>query len=518
MSKLTIRSRLGAAAAGVLSLFWLTACTDTVYRDRPPFNPPPDAASGFLGYFDQAEAQTTCGNCHVDHQGDWSKTAHAGAYLSLVNSGHAAPACYGCHTVSERGNDATGSSGWNAVQSKAYYDVQCESCHGPGEAHVTTPDVAAPPLSRISLKDSTTGCGSCHTGEHTPYVEEWSASRHGRANPDIIAEEVAEPGSEASCMACHEARGILKAWGVTTNYAERDQALTEANAMGQQCGVCHNPHDATNDGQLRFPVEDPALDNNLCMKCHARRFEPAMTSSRGPHAPQGAVVIGTAGWWPPGYDTTAIVATHGNPSANPRFCAGCHVNRLTVNDAAGNFTFQSVGHLFRPIPCLDATGKPIADNSCAYTEPARTWAACAGSGCHASATQAVNAFGANRAVMAVLANQIWVDVNASGSVNAGDTGYLSQVPSTEFSTTDSKITVAEGALFNVRMVGEGRYDNGDKSMAVHNPFLSQAILAASIEALQATYALPAPPAAVQQLLDKALQQAGRAPVAVSANR
>jgi len=518
MRNYSFKSHLVMAAAGILALFALSACTDTVYRDRPPFNPPPDAASGFLGYFDQAESQTTCGNCHVDHQGDWSGTAHAGAYEAVASVPGAPASCYGCHTVSERGNDATGAAGWNAVESKAYYDVQCESCHGPGETHVTTPDVAAPPLSRISLADSTTGCGSCHTGEHSPYVEEWGASRHGRANPEIIAGEVATPGSEASCLPCHEARSILKAWGVTTNYAERGQALTLTNAMGQQCAVCHNPHDATNPGQLRFPVEDPALDNNLCMKCHARRFEPQLTSSRGPHAPQGAVVIGTAGWWPAGYDTTAVVATHGNPSANPRFCAGCHVNRLTVNDAAGNFTFQSVGHLFRPIPCLDASGTPIADNSCTYDAPSRSWAACSGSGCHASTAQAVGAFNANRAVMATLANLIWVDVDASGSVNAGDTGYLSQVASTEFSTTDAKLTVAEGALFNVRMVGEGRYDNGDKSIAVHNPFLSQAILSASIEALQATYGLPSPPAPAQQLIDNALRQARKAPVAMSANK
>ena len=66
------------------------------------------------------------------------------------------------------------------------------------------------------------------------------------------------------------------------------------------------------------------------MKCHTRRYEP--TGSKGPHAPQGAVLTGTAGYWPPGYDTTAVAATHGNPAKNPRLCAGCHVNNFEVED------------------------------------------------------------------------------------------------------------------------------------------------------------------------------------------
>ncbi|HTO74076.1 MAG TPA: hypothetical protein VMJ30_09655, partial [Gemmatimonadales bacterium] len=50
------------------------ACTETVYQDRPTYNPPPDASSGFLGYYDAATALTTCGNCHVGQQQDWVQT------------------------------------------------------------------------------------------------------------------------------------------------------------------------------------------------------------------------------------------------------------------------------------------------------------------------------------------------------------------------------------------------------------------------------------------------------------
>jgi predicted CXXCH cytochrome family protein len=496
-----------------LTLIMLVACTDTntVYRDRPPFNDPPDSLSGFLGYYNDSTHQTTCGNCHVDHQAKWKSTRHAGAYATLTGSGHAQSFCYNCHTVGPNGNDATGLVGFAKVQDPGYWDVQCESCHGPGLNHVSAPDASAPPLARISMADSTNSCGSCHAGEHNPFFAEWSQSRHGRANPEVIASYVATPAAEATCMPCHEGRNTLAAWGVNANYVEKNQANNTTTAFGQQCADCHDPQDARNPSQLRFQIDDPAPENNLCMKCHARRFEPQLTSNRGPHAPQGPVVLGSAGYWPPGYDTTALVATHGDPVANPRFCAGCHVNSFQSTDSNGVATF-STGHLFRPIPCL-VNGRPVSDNSCAYDATSRTWQAC--TTCHSSVTAVVSAFTANRAVLKTLADALWVDTNHDGNVNAGDTGLLAQVPANQYSTADGKITIAEGALFNVKMVGEDRYDNGDKSMGVHNPFLAQAILSASIDAVTDTYGLAPPPPAVQALVTGALRKARRTPVAVS---
>lgn len=511
-------------AVGVLfaSLAWLGACTDevtkTVFVDRPQFNDPPDATNGFLGYYNATSGQTTCGNCHVDHQGDWANHGHSDAWAGLQNSGHAQASCEGCHTVSELGNAVNGAAGWNAVQDTVYYDVQCESCHGPGVTHVTTPDASAPPLASFAA-DSAAGsgtCGECHTGTHHPYVDQWIQSRHAVPTQYVIDEAIIDPVGEASCLACHEGRSAVKGWGVTDNYLERDLPLSLTSAQGVTCAVCHDPHGSDNAGELRFPIDDPALDNNLCMKCHARRFEPQATSSRGPHAPQGPVFLGTAGWFPTGADTTPQASTHGSPSANPRLCAGCHVSTFTVTDASGNFQLSSVGHLFRPIPCIDPTsGLPVAANTCGYTTAERNWSTCTGAGCHADAGAAFGAFDANRATLAVFADQIWIDVDADGSVDATDTGLLALVKAgaatEQFTTADGAITVAEGALYNVRMLGENRYSNGDKSMGVHNPFLSQKLLALSIQALQAQYPfLPAPPAPIQAAIQQALQRAAAA--------
>jgi hypothetical protein len=119
-----------------------SGCTTTeiIYRDREPFNAPPDAASGLLGYYNVSTKQTTCGNCHVGHQTRWEETKHAMAHQTLKNINTAPTAtCWGCHTVTERGNALTTAAGWNVKSDSAYQDVQCESCHGPGAEHVQNP-------------------------------------------------------------------------------------------------------------------------------------------------------------------------------------------------------------------------------------------------------------------------------------------------------------------------------------------------------------------------------------------
>jgi hypothetical protein len=108
--------------------------------------------------------------------------------------------------------------------------------------------------------------------------------------------------------------------------------------------------------------------------------------------------------------------------------------------------------------------------------------------------------------MKLLTDQLWIDTNASGSLQAAptDAGMLPtvrQTRPTEWSTTDNRITPAEGAEFNARLCGEYGQSNSDNSKGIHNPFLCEALLIASINEVRATYGLPAPPAAVQAILD-----------------
>ena len=495
-----MRARVFAALV-TLGAFVASACTDEeiVYVERPPFNDPVDPAAGFLGYYTSSEKQTTCGNCHADFQGSWQETGHAGAYATL-KAVNAAATCYGCHTVNERGNDATGVAGHDKVQDSTYYDVQCESCHGPGLEHVEgvgAGNITDRPLAHIGVgPDTSAGCAACHNGTHHPYVEQWAASRHANVRSG-------SPTTSSTCVVCHEGRGKLLALGVNSNFAEKGAG---GGAQPITCAVCHNPHGSTVPGNLRLSVSDPEPTLNLCMSCHLRRGEPS-TSSSSPHGAQGAVLLGFAGWRPPdfAYDTARIYGSHAT-TANPNLCAGCHVSPFTVNDASGNFSFQSVGHLFKPIPCLDSQGRPTGDNTCAYTATARNWSSCTKSGCHASASVAASAFTATRSEITLLAEILWKDIDNDDAIDATDQGYLALVKlnnPNDFSTSDAVISAANGTEFNVRTCGEGYTTHPDGSKGTHNKFLCVALLAQSATYLKSIYNyLPAPPAAVAALLQK----------------
>jgi hypothetical protein len=487
----------------------LGACTDTVYRDRPPFNPPPDEASGFLGYYTASDRQTTCGNCHVGQQMDWIQTKHANAWADLQAHPDAEAFCESCHTVNSRGNQPLADVGYDNVVDEAYHDVQCESCHGPGLDHVENPSIDANrPLASANVYPSAdvadtaalvnSSCGACHQGagpsQNHDYLEEWRASRHGQLRFN--------QANNPSCQRCHEGKGALLTWGVNTTYQELGTDIL----LPQNCVVCHDPHGSAQGtdgqplpGQLRFPITEPDVDRNLCTKCHNNRAE-ALPERRGGHGTQGPVLFGTAGYFPPGtvYDVTAILSTHGS-AANPRLCAGCHVNSLSGVDEGGNPT-SFTGHSFHPIPCLAQKAPPVVDptysNDCAYDEPSRSWASCTASGCHGSEAIAVQRLEQILAEKEGYIATLWVDLDADENLDPfpTDDGYLAHIMLNVPNDLDivnepykSTLTPAKGALFNAKILGETLDGHPDGSHGVHNPFLYRALLQASIADLEANY-------------------------------
>ncbi|MGD8602696.1 MAG: cytochrome c3 family protein, partial [Gemmatimonadota bacterium] len=332
----------------ILALSALSGCVDEkiVYRDRDLFEDPLAAAGDFLGYSDVADTLTVCGNCHVSPQGEWQGTAHAGAWETLQESGHAATYCEGCHTVNELGNAVTETAGYNATGEERYHDVQCESCHGPGLEHVTDPKGSTIPLAPMTVGvDNTQGCGECHNGDHHPFVEQWETSAHAVSSGD---------SHDVSCQQCHTGNGALVAWGFDAPYLEQGETFDIT------CAVCHDPHSDKHDKQLRFPVGGVPIEQNICSQCHDRRTEPDSTSSHGlePHSPETGLLQGDVGWFPPGLeiDRGEIIASHGS-EGNEKLCATCHVARFDVTDEqTGDFVFTAVGHGFNAIPCTDASG------------------------------------------------------------------------------------------------------------------------------------------------------------------
>lgn len=475
------RRPLTYAVIGIAAAIAVAACAErVVYRDVR-FPEPPAAAAGFLGYQTAATNKTVCGNCHVGHQSDWQRTAHAEAWVTLVNAPGKQAFCEGCHTVNQRGNASGGEAGgWIGAQDERYHDVQCESCHGPGLDHVQNPESTQPLASIAVGVNLTAGCGECHNGTHHPFVEEWESSGHGQL--------VASPATRAECQSCHTAKGALDAWGVTANYKEKSG--TQGHQLAITCAVCHDPHSneasrrgetgtgPTNSlgmpmsgGQLRYSIDVPNEEQNLCMKCHHKRAQPELGTtqfSRGPHSPEGPLLLGeNVGFWfsdtPVGQQ---IVGTHGS-EANPRLCATCHMVQYEVTDKlTGQFKFTSVGHRFEAIPCVDAEGIPTGAASCTIT--GRSFKGCLGSGCHGTEPAARSAY-------TVVNTRI---ANLSAELKA----LVDQVRATEINQNDNRWSSAEGADFNYQLAVK-------KGSSIHNPFMVEALLTASIREMRTRYGL-----------------------------
>lgn len=493
------RALLALSAAAILGV---VGCVDEGDGDGTGTEPVLDAA--FAGYSNPGTRQTVCGNCHVTKQRSWQLTAHAGAWDDLEASGASQEYCYRCHTTNGSSNLAPDTAGFLSVAADAqpfYEDVQCEACHGPGAQHVTAPDESQPLTTITAAVGLDIGCGTCHSGTHTPFVEEWASSAHGQFRASVASSS----SFATDCSNCHEGKKAARRFDPDARFAE------DVNSTNYPitCAVCHDPHGGPNSGQLRKPIDVPDVDQNLCMLCHQRRSVPDPTSSRGPHSPQGPMLLGEAGYVPANfaYDATRQAATHGS-AANPRLCAGCHVESFSTTDAVTGDFIGVTGHRFLPIPCVDANGAPTGATDCADTE--RRFVACTASGCHATEDIA-------RAARVTLAGRLqgyqdvlWRDKDNDGQLDAlpTDSGLLALVKLTspcDFSTSTAAptgtcagnpigstvVTVGEGVWFNADMIRRGDGSNG-----VHNPFYAEALLIGSTTALRAQYTyLPAPTAA-----------------------
>jgi predicted CXXCH cytochrome family protein len=460
--------KLRVVLMSMLGVVLLSACDERiVFRDRDLLEGVPAGAAGFVGYSNVTAQMTVCGNCHVTQHNQWLTTAHATAFVAPASTN---AVCAECHATTTRGNDETGTGGFTATGDARFHDVQCEACHGPGEAHVRNPDggTAAMMLARVNAGIDLNGtCGECHNGFHHPYVAEWAASGHGQV--------LAAPAGRADCAGCHEGKAALRALGVLAQYEEQGQAAH----LAITCAVCHDPHRSQHEGQLRFSISVPDEQQNLCMRCHHKRGGPDFTAqNRGPHSPEGPMLLGEAGWWPPNMPIqpgSQIVGTHGS-EANPRMCAGCHMQPVQV--AAGQSTIATTSHMFEAIPCLDAQGQPTTGD-CAITQ--RTFRTCT-DGCHGSEAAA-------RSALLVARQRIdnWNDQLKS---------QLARVPAAEFNPNDNRYSTAEGARFNSQL--------GDRfGSAAHNPFLMEALLIGSIQQVQRDYGIS--PMATPEQLERGME-------------
>ena len=149
----------------------------------------------------------------------------------------------------------------------------CESCHGPGQAHVDDNDKGhILKFTKATPAQASAACLNCHSaGPHAG----WSGSKHEARNLTCTTcHSVHHPVSEARqlvkatetqlCATCHRVQ-VAKTERAVAHMPVREGKMT--------CSSCHNPHGSiSNVKALRTGSSVP----ELCVSCHTEMRGPVL--------------------------------------------------------------------------------------------------------------------------------------------------------------------------------------------------------------------------------------------------
>jgi 2',3'-cyclic-nucleotide 2'-phosphodiesterase (5'-nucleotidase family) len=145
--------------------------------DNPETSDDDSAIPGIHSELSYVGSQS-CAACHTDDHSGWSKSGHAHAFESLAyRDSKADPNCLQCHTI----GFGTKSGYLREYKDTKLAGVGCESCHGPGSAHVEQRLAGAASPTRFRPLGAA-DCTQCHHGEFSrPFDWDtfWPPVKHG---------------------------------------------------------------------------------------------------------------------------------------------------------------------------------------------------------------------------------------------------------------------------------------------------------------------------------------------------
>jgi DmsE family decaheme c-type cytochrome len=213
--------------------------------------------------------------------------------------------CVTCHDQKYTGT----AHGLKSNERTPAANMGCESCHGPGKAHV---DGGGDPSLIVNFKtmrpqEASTYCVTCHDrGTHAL----WTGSQHDQRNVGCITcHSVHDPKGDHQlkaasqmqlCATCHQA--IVNKQFRTHHMPVREAELT--------CGSCHNPHGSQN---VRLLKVGTTIDES-CTSCHAEKRGPFLWE----HAPVANACVTCHD--PHGSNNERLLV-----AKRPFLCQRCHV-------------------------------------------------------------------------------------------------------------------------------------------------------------------------------------------------
>jgi DmsE family decaheme c-type cytochrome len=252
-----------------------------------------------------------------------------GATTAALPAGHVgAETCRGCHEeavarfASTRMGRLFMKQPRNAQEANA-----CETCHGPGQAHVEAGGALDKSGGMITFRrDDKTPvevrnqvCLGCHTKGDRIF---WKGSAH--ESRDVACTSchsvmkghqgnLAQPTEIETCQTCHLQQARARQW------RSSHMPLREGK---MSCSSCHNPHGTVQQTLLR----EPTL-NDTCYRCHAEKRGPFLWE----HAPVGESCTNCHD--PHGSNHERMLKV-----AKPRLCQQCHVESRHPTNPYGRDT------------------------------------------------------------------------------------------------------------------------------------------------------------------------------------
>lgn len=279
--------------------------------------------------------------------------------------GFDAKVSYGDTVVTDPGPDLSGFDDYwppmNAEDSsrvEALKNVQCESCHEPMGPTIYDYTPIVNFYTGMNDDPEPSICSKCHE-----QVEEWQGSGHGMVlqTHGMTIEEFSDEW-DGSCADCHTGEGFAAA---NDGYWVAQPEPDILHLIG--CQACHDPHDATNDHQLRNLDDYSVVYDSMyaatftdygtaqiCVQCHHARRNNSnvagqITNGYAYFDPQGSpqmdMFLGTGCYEivePAGYgiDPGARLHAHQtmapvNPASANEACVTCHMEIHPHDDPLG---------------------------------------------------------------------------------------------------------------------------------------------------------------------------------------